>query len=115
LEEISMSIDETTPREYLPLLNHPSPTDPVEDLRMTHHVTQIVTELEKNGGHLMALGTCSLPASVCSQLRVSVSVLIIYSFLKLAGRFEFVKHGLLGLGTAHLNCLVKLTDLERLA
>ncbi len=57
-----MSVDETTPREYLPLLSYPSPTEPVENRRMTHHVSQIITELEKNGGHLMALGTSSLPA-----------------------------------------------------
>jgi len=64
LEGISISVDESTPSEYLPLLRSPPPTEPVENLRMTHHVTQIITELEKNGGHLMALGTCSLPASV---------------------------------------------------
>lgn len=48
----------------LPLCSNPSPTEFMEDPRMTHHVTQIVTELEKNGGHLMALGTCSLPGLV---------------------------------------------------
>jgi hypothetical protein len=114
-KDVSMSIDEPTPREYLPLLNHPSPTKPKEDLRITHHVTQIITELAQNGGHLMSLGTSILPALVYNPLEISNSVLIIYSFLKLAGRFEFVKHGLLGLGTAHLKCLVKLTGLERLA
>jgi hypothetical protein len=62
-----MSIDETTPAEYLPLLKHPSPTQPTEDLRMTYHVSQITTELQKNGGHLMALGTSSLPVSVCGN------------------------------------------------
>jgi hypothetical protein len=114
-KDISISIDEPTPREYLPLLKHPSPTKPVGDLGITHHVTQIITELEQNGGHLMSLGTSILPALVYSPLKISNSVLIIYSFLKLAGRFDFVKHGLLGLGTAHLKCLVKLTGLEKLA
>lgn len=64
LAEISMSIDETTPLEFLPLLKHPPPTQPVEDLRMTHHVSQITTELVKNGGHLMSHGTSVLPKSV---------------------------------------------------
>jgi hypothetical protein len=82
---------------------------------MTHHVAQIITELEKNGGHLMSLGTSSLPALVSSLLEIFDIVLIIYSFLRLAQRFEFVKHGLLGLGTAHLNSLVKLPYLGRLA
>jgi hypothetical protein len=50
--------------EYLPLCKNPPHTEFVEDLRMTHHVTQIVTELEKSGGHLMSLGTCSLPGLV---------------------------------------------------
>jgi hypothetical protein len=59
-----MSTCETLSHEYLPLLNRPAETEPVEDLRMIHHVSQIIIELEKNGGHLLALGTCSLPASV---------------------------------------------------
>lgn len=80
---------------------------------MTHHVTQIVTELGKNGGYLMAFGTCSLPGLV-EWFVVLVSALIVNRFLRLVVRFEFVKYALLDLGAAHLNCLVKLTELERL-
>ena len=42
------------------------------------------------------------------------SLLTIYRFLRLAGSYDFVKFAMLGLGTAHLNCLVKLTELEKL-
>jgi hypothetical protein len=115
LAEISMAIDETTPLEFLPLLKHPSPTQPVEDLRMTHHVSQITTELQKNGGHLMSHGTSVLPKSVFTTYRNGVETLLITRrFLELAARHSFVKHALLGLATAHLNFLVKLTELERL-
>ena len=47
LEQISTFLDRATPLEYLPLCSNPSPTESVEGLCMTHHVTQIVTELEK--------------------------------------------------------------------
>lgn len=47
--------------EAAPLLSQPSNPAPVEDLRMMHHTSQITTGLVQNGGHLLALGTSSLP------------------------------------------------------
>jgi hypothetical protein len=47
--------------EGLPLLNQPSNPEPIEDLRMMHHASQITNGLAQSGGHLLALGTSSLP------------------------------------------------------
>ena len=63
-EESPGSGSETIADESLPLLKHPSPTESMVDLRMNHHIKEVITALEKSGGHRMAFGIASIPELV---------------------------------------------------